>query len=71
MSSTTTVDLDALRDGWRSLSDRLTSTQVARLTALERHPAYTGRHRLLLLEALEYIQPGWTAEYVAGRAASG
>lgn len=53
--------------GWRSLAGRLTPEQVRHLSAMERHPAYTHRPQLLLLEALEYVQPGSVGEYVAAR----
>ncbi len=58
-------------DSWRSLSNRLTDAQIEHLAAMERHPAYFGRPRLVLLEALEYVHPGWAADYMAGRAVTG
>ncbi|BBX53437.1 hypothetical protein GCM10009645_40100 [Mycolicibacterium poriferae] len=58
-----------MRGGWRALADRFTDEQVERLTTMERHPAYTGRPEFLLLEALEYVQPGLLGEYLAEIAA--
>jgi hypothetical protein len=68
MPFTSRLDVGDLQRGWRSLTDRLTPDQVAHLSAMERHPAYTGRPRFLLLEALEYVQPGWTADYALSMA---
>jgi hypothetical protein len=50
---------------WRSLAPRLTPSQVEHLAAMERHPAYAARPAIVLLEALELLQPGCVSEYVA------
>lgn len=69
MPFTSSVDFVDMPLGWRSLAGRLTPEQIRHLSAMERHPAYTHRPRLLLLEALEYVQPGAVGEYVATRVA--
>lgn len=69
MPFTSSVDSVDVPLGWRSLAGRLTPEQVRHLSAMERHPAYTHRPQLLLLEALEYVQPGSVGDYVAARAA--
>lgn len=56
---------------WRALTSRLTADQVAHLTAKERHPAYTTRPGFLILEALEFVQPGCVADYVAAGLTTG
>jgi len=71
MPMTSPLDTGDLQNGWRSLTDRLTADQVAHLSAMERHPAFTRRPRFLLLEALEYVQPGWTADYAVALATGG
>ena len=69
VTTSTHLLVGAMRDGWRGVADRLTDEQVERLTTMERHPAYTGRPEFLLLEALEYVQPGLLGEYLARIAA--
>ena len=69
VTTSTHLLVGAIRDGWRGVADRLTDEQVERLTTMERHPAYTGRPEFLLLEALEYVQPGLLGEYLARIAA--
>ncbi|GFM18567.1 uncharacterized protein PO1_contig-030-28 [Mycobacterium sp. PO1] len=69
VTTSTHLLLGAMRGGWRALADRFTDEQVERLTTMERHPAYLGRPEFLLLEALEYVQPGFLGEYLAEIAA--
>ncbi|AQA05801.1 hypothetical protein BVC93_29405 [Mycobacterium sp. MS1601] len=70
MPFTPVAETGSVPDSWRSLAPQLTPAQVRRLAAMERHPAYTGRPGFLVLEALEYVQPGWAADYLTARATS-
>lgn len=68
MPFTPPLTAGAMRNGWRSLAQHLTPDQLEHLSAMERHPAYAYRPDFLLLEALELVEPGFVAEYVAGLA---